>query len=380
MAESTSTQITIRGKRVLPEFWHRSGEEIQLGCSRCPELKYCGGLSVRAPIFDCMSLCCGSPKTCTKFVCPKQRRYSTLVNEAGGFNLSPYLQRVAPMRQLPRYVPCLLDGGTLVGPVSLPTVAISLYSIIDYRTGIAKYDSREQLLSHFKIRPDAKLVIAATGEDRKVENFWHIFRSKKTAASLMKLRPALIATPNFSMHGKTVRHDNLLSMSRIVHTFETFAAAGLPVAIHVNGRTDFDFKRWTDYLASSPEIYAVAYEFGTIGRSSRRRAWHADRLIELARNVSRPLTLLVRGGKNHLSRFATAFSKVIVLDTNACMKAKFRQSASRSGAKLTWHTGGTQADEPVDELLAHNVRVSHRHTAAILRLRVRSNAQGAINS
>lgn len=364
------TPLTVRGKRVDRSLWHRSGEEISLGCTRCPELRFCGGLSIRAPAFDCLALCCGSPKTCRKYVCPNQRRYSTLVNEAGGFALAPYRQTVAPMGALPDYVPYILDAGDLDGPLPIATVAITLYSVIDHRTGIAKFSSRQEMLQRFKIDPDARVVFTATGQDRRVENFWHIMRSKKTAESLRRLRPSLIATPNFSMHADTVRHDNLLSMSRIAYCFEAFAAAGLPVAVHVNGRAPFDFQRWAAYLNDSPGIYAISYEMGTIGRSSTRRAWHAKQLVDLARRVNRPLTLLLRAGSGHMPELSQAFNRVILVDTSAHMKAKKRQSASRLRGQLTWGTSPTAPDEAIDALFLHNIRVCRRVTRELLHVNI----------
>lgn len=358
------TALTVRGKVADPELWHQHGQEISIGCSMCPELALCGGLSIRAPIYNCLDLCCGTPELCNRYACPNQRRYSTLVNEANGLELTPYRRRVSPMITSQDYVPCILDVGNLVGPLSIPTVAISLYSIIDYRTGLSRYSSREQLLKKFKINPTAHVIIAATGEDRLVERFWEVLRPKKTAESLHRLRPTLIATPNFSMHANTVRHDNLVSMARIAACFNEFASVGLPVALHINGRTPHDFRRWVDYLRSSSGIYAVSYEMGTVGKSATRRAWHAEQLIALAQAVDRPLTLLLRGGSAHLRNFATAFDRVITLDTSALMKSKMRKSATRAGGQLTWRSAPTSPGEAIDELFLHNVRILRRETNA----------------
>lgn len=227
--QAQNTPLTVRGKFADPTLWHQTGQEVRLGCTTCPELRWCGGLSIRAPVFDCMDFCCGKPETCTRYICPSQRRYSTLVNEVGGFDLHPYGRRVTPVLALPDYVPCILDAGDLGGPLSLPAVAVSLYSVIDHRTGVAKYASRQEMLKRFRIHSDARVILTATAKDRRVENFWHVLQPKKTAESLRKLRPSVITTPNFSMHADTVRHDNLVSMARIAFCFEGFAAAGLPV-------------------------------------------------------------------------------------------------------------------------------------------------------
>lgn len=365
-----TTRLAVRGKLADPSLWHQPGQEVKLGCTTCPELPQCGGLSIQAPAFSCMDLCCGDPKVCRRYVCPRQRRYSKLVNEAGGLDLRPYKGRVAPMLALPDYVPCILDAGNLAGPLPLPVVAVSLYAIIDSKSGLPRCASRQELLSRFRIDSNARIVITATGKDRNVERFWHVFRVKRTADALRRLRPALIATPNFSMHADTVRHDNLVSMSRIVSCFEEFAGAGLPTAVHVNGRTPHDFARWIDYLNASPSIYAVSYEMGTMGRSSPRRAWHAQQLVRLAQSVQRPLALLLRGGFQHVPELMGVFARVIGLDTSASMKAKMRQSARRVAGRLCWSPNPTPEGQPIDELLLHNARVCGRSFRRSLRVPV----------
>jgi hypothetical protein len=211
--------------------------------------------------------------------------------------------------------------------------------------------------------------LTASAKDRRVEPFWHALRAKKTAESLKRLRPALIATPNFSLHADTVPHDNLLSMKRIAKCFEEFAAVGLPVAVHVNSRTPHDFGRWAKYLIASPAIYAIAYEMGTIGRSPSRCKWHAQQLIELAHNVGRPLTLLIRAGSRHLPQPACAFGQVIFLDTTAHMNAKMRQRARRIANKLAWTASPTASGEDIDALLMHNIRAWRSATRELLSTR-----------
>ncbi|MFO0831560.1 MAG: DUF4417 domain-containing protein [Phycisphaerales bacterium] len=362
-----TTPLTVRGKLADPSLWHRDGGEIHLGCSQCNERELCGGLSIGAPVHNCLDLCCGNHGSCTRYACPLSvRRYAALVNEVGGLALRPYTKPVAPMLAVPDYVPTILDAGSLAGPLHIPVVAISLYKVIDGRTGLAKFSSRQELLAAFRIYSDAKVILTASAEDALVERFWEHRQSKATAESLKKIRPALIATPNFSMHAEAVRHDNLVSMARIAACFEDFASAGLPAALHVNGRTPHDFDRWAIYLNQSPWISVVSYEMGTMGRSSVRRAWHAAQLVRLARSVNRPLSLLIRGGAEHLTMLAEAFGRVVWTDTTAHMKAKKRQIGTSSSAAVSWRSSPTKAGEPIDELLLHNIRVYQRMTRALL--------------
>ncbi len=361
MTQAAPVSLTIRRQLAEPSLWHHNGREIQLGCAACVDRGPCGGLSVGAPIHNCLDLCCGKPETCQRYACPlNPERYTALVNEVGGFELRPFRGRIASMPALPDYIPCLLDSGSLGGPVHLPTVAVPLHSVIDCRSGLARFSSREEVLARFKVYGEARIVLTGVATDRHVEAFWPALLPKQTAMSLKRLRPAFITVPNFSLHADTVRHDNLLSMARIAACVEEFAVAGLPVVPHINARTPRDYERWAEYLINSADICAIACEMGSMGRSASRRAWHAAQFVELARLVKRPLTLVVRGGTAHLADLGAVFHRVMLLDTTPHMKAKMRQSATYSHGTLTWTPSPTAAGQAVDEILLHNVRSCQR--------------------
>jgi hypothetical protein len=361
-----ATALTIERKLADPDLWYQDGREVSLGCVGCPEEEWCGGLSTEAGLFNCMELCCGKPDVCEQYACPRQDRYSALVNEVGGFDLAPYRQPVAQPPALPSYVPFMQDWYVLRGPIAAQAVAVSLFDLLDTKTGLAKFGSKREVLERFKISPTAKLVITSTDKDRLVENAWWAMRPKDTAESIRKLHPAIVTTPNFSMHINAPRHDNLVSMARIAACFEEFAAAGLPVALHVNARTPTDFARWTEYLVASNGIGLISYEMGTIGGSNKRRAWHAARLVELARDVPRPLTLLIRGGSVHLGELGEAFDRVIVSDTNPHMKAKKRQRASMLDGRVVWSPSPTAPGETIDALLLRNMAVCSCYVRSLL--------------
>lgn len=365
---SNITPLTVRGKLADPSLWYRQGREMQLGCSNCNERKLCGGLSVGAPVHNCLDLCCGDHANCIQYACPLNvRRFATLVNEVGGLELRPYAKPVPEIPTLPAYVPSMVDAGSLTGPLHIPVVAVPLYSVIDAGTGLAKFASRQELLEAFHVYSDARLVLTASAEDEYVERYWETYRPKATAESLKRLRPVLVATPNFSMHADTVRHDNLVSMARIARCYEDFACAGLAVALHVNGRTPRDFERWADYLNASPWVSVIAYEMATMGGSSVRRAWHAEQLVLLAQRVTKPLTLLIRGGIEHLTSLSETFHGVVWTDATAQMKAKMRQAASWSQGQISWYSSPTAAGEPVDQLFLRNIRVYQRAARALVR-------------
>jgi hypothetical protein len=355
-------------RHAAPEYWHRASDAIALGCAGCPERWHCGGLSINAPIFNCLDLCCKEPDKCTRYICPQQPdRYSVAVTEVGGFTLVPHRGRIRAPKRLPSYVPCLMDRGSLAGPLDLPVVAISLYRILNTETGLPRFESRSALLRHYRVHGDSRLVITATGKDRDLERFWTGLSPRASADALNALEPDLIATPNFSLHCDTVRHDNLVSMSRIAYCFSAFANAGLRTALHVNGRTPHDFSRWAKYVNASPGIRTLAYEFGTGGKSLERQTWHVDQLVALAASAGRPLDIIVQGGWRFLPTLASVFRQVTFLDTTALMKARHRQIADMAGNAMAWESQPTAPGDCIDSLFVHNVRM--RRSAVLARMR-----------
>lgn len=357
-SDSSEARVSAPAKRLAdPAVWHRSRGEVCLGCVQCPEREICGGLSVEAQVFSCMDFCCQRPDSCKQHACPADpMRYSKLVNEIGGLQLDPYRRRIHQPRQFPSYAPCILDRSRFQGPLHLPVVALPLFKIMNLKTGLARFKSRQELLAYYGIHESARLILFATGRDNLVERFYTRLRPRTTAESIRSLEPDLLTTPNFSLHCRVPRHDNMVSMKRIVYCFEAFANAGLPVALHVNGRTPRDFERWTKYVRQSPYIRNVTYELGTAGGSSVRRPWHVDQLIQFARDVGRPLVLFLRSGGQFLPELRSAFHHVVFMDVTPFIKTRKRREANVAASKLAWKATRTEQGAPLDSLFLHNVR------------------------
>jgi hypothetical protein len=163
-------------------------------------------------------------------------------------------------------------------------------------------------------------------------------------------------TPNYSLFTDVPRWDDLHAMKRIALVQQEFQSEGLPAGLHVNGRTDTDFRRWTEYLVAHPEISHLAYELTTGTGWTGRQELHARWLCDLAAGVGRPLNLVLRGGIEVAGRLARSFAQVTVLDTTSFFKTMMRQRALLNG-HLDWLPAPTDAGAPVDELLAENLSV-----------------------
>ena len=133
----------------------------------------------------------------------------------------------------------------------------------------------------------------------------------------------------------------------------------MAAALHINARSGRDIERWIAFVAQRPEITHLAYEFTTGAGRAERSAVHAGWLAKLARQVGRPMTLIVRGGVEILPILTEAYASVAVVETSAFMKAMKRQRAVVSGnAGLRWEHVPTAANADLDDLVEHNVRLA----------------------
>jgi hypothetical protein len=58
--------------------------------------------------------------------------------------------------------------------------------------------------------------------------------------TLLDLEIALVTTPNFSLFTNVPRPDNLHAIKRIGLSWAELVAGGVPAALHINARTDYD--------------------------------------------------------------------------------------------------------------------------------------------
>jgi len=162
------------------------------------------------------------------------------------------------------------------------------------------------------------------------------------------------------------RWDDLHAMKRIAIVHEEFLSEGLPAALHVNGRTDNDFRRWGAYLAIRPEITHLCYEFTTGTGRAGRREQHSTRLVSLAAAAGRPLHLITRGSTEVLPALSAAFSNVTILDTSIFMKTMMRRRAvPAKQSRLSWTRSPTAIGAPLDDLFAENLAAVDRWFANI---------------
>jgi hypothetical protein len=339
-------------------LWDRpNNRHTPLGCPSCPEFSVCGALRTDQRMFDCTSLCCGSPDSCTK-VCRLNREFVRRVREVNGFELgnTPSASLLSSP-ELPPVIPLIYHVSRLDAQIRLPFVGLQLYRMCG-RDGIPKYHSRQALREAFKLSDDTDVVLTGTAQDQPLERWWGLQTAGRLAVirSIRESGVALVTTPNFSLAASAPRWNDLHAMKRIAITYHEFASEGVPAALHVNARTANDYLRWTEHIQRHTEITHIAFEFTTGSRHVERRSQHVEWLNELGRNAGRRLNLLLRGGMEVEPELRDSYARISTFATNAFMKCTRRQRAMRKpDGKLSWISAPTPQAAPLDELLAHNI-------------------------
>ena len=335
-----------------------------LGCLTCPDYGVCGGLHIEAGVFDCTNLCaCADPTKCDMVCRNKPDQFFDRYQEVGGFDLVT-VQRVGaqPVPALPAVIPLIPHKYSRHTVLPESVVALSLYDLFHMGTGEPLVRTRAELAERFRIPADATLVVTGVDRDAKLEAWWSFEDRKGLVDALLALDVALVTGPNFSLFTDTPRPDNLHSIKRIAMSWAELMAGGVATALHLNARTDHDYRRWAQFIRERPEVTVVAFEFGTGAGYRGRMDWHVERLCALARQVRRPLTLVLRGGVPALERLRAAFDKVILIETDAFPRTRARRCAVIDTAgRLRWKRVTTEPGAPLDELLAHNISTHRTH-------------------
>lgn len=339
-------------------LWNRVQQPLSMGCTTCEDLPLCGGLRLEAPVYDCKSYCCMSPKTC-RAVCPKSvARFVDYRLVVDGYELdnvprAPRIEHPA----LPTVVPLIGNGTSRDQPLRVPVVALPLFRIVQARSGKVRFQSKEELCRHFKVPSSAFVIASGVAVDSPLEWWWHLGDRGLAIQRLKAAGVDLVTTPNYSLFNAIPRWDNFYGMKRIALAWSEFQRGGVAAALHINASSQRDYDRWTQFISERVEVATIAFEFGTGAGFPGRIEQHVQWLCEVAKNVERPLTLIIRGGQDFLGQFARSFAQVVFLDSASFIKAQKRRRAEiRKDGRLVWRSSPTLPGISLDALLADNVR------------------------
>jgi hypothetical protein len=329
-----------------------------LGCPTCLERDRCGGVHTDAGILDCRDLCTCTDKNKCDMVC----RFNPSVFVARmrevkglGFDNAPRTPANG-MPEIPLVVPFIDHRYGRAATLDVPVVAISLYELVNMATGQVHVSSRAELAARFLIPEGAQIVVSGVDKDGPIERWWELKDRPSILGALKDLGITLVTTPNYSVLTDVPRTDNLHAMKRILLAWTEMSTAGLLSALHVNGRTEYDYNRWGELIAGRPEIEVLAFEFATGCGRGDRIDWHVAQLCALADRVEHPLAIVIRGGGRRLNVLLQHFAQVSLIETEAFARTiRRRRAYLTEGGRLKWAKFSTAIGAPIDDLLRHNV-------------------------
>lgn len=332
-----------------------------LSCRTCPLWEQCGGLHCKANLVGCEELCCGGSVFCTT-VCPRHPSFLQQFSEVGGFDLLTVPQCIDHPIHLPqKIVPLIYHGSSRAQPFRSLFIALRLSDLIDFRRRSSRFRTRQQLCDAFSVESDSSIIVTGVDHDPAVEAIWELGSDRRRVfGEIAGLGVSCATTPNFSMILDVPRHDNLHAMQKIAIVYSEMSNCGLATALHVNGRTEFDFIRWGSFLRARPNIRAIAYEFITGSGLSIRMPKHAAWLNALQEHAGRPLICVMRGNPAALDLLSSSFD-VIYIETTSFVKTVKRQASIRFGnSSLRW---GTKEEGEVSTALENNFSEVRRSLA-----------------
>ncbi len=348
----------------------------EVGCSDCVWREPCGRRDGQQNLFGCFDACL-TPDFCIGLACPCQGdAYLKLVGDIGGFDARPWKHVQGPTLDLPRYIPIIRHGKKRRYAFDRATVGISIRDLLPRRSPeryLPIATSAKALRDHFRLRPDARVVVSSVAPDEEIEDFWSYRNVTNVIAHLAELDIAAMTTPNFSFATNVPRTHTLYSRKRIVIVAEELSAAGIPTILHVNAENDADWDFWGDVLAGFPSIRHVVKECQTGNRKHRHGLWAVAQIDRMQDRLGRSLHPIIVGGAQYVTTLAQRFAAYTVMDSHPFMTAAHRQELIPWGDQLRKNR---RRAATIDELLERNERryvamLDRRHERSARRVRLR---------
>lgn len=336
-------------------------------CHNCAFKVPCGGVDNQYDLFGCFSRCT-SRAACRKsgWTCPcRPAAWARRWNEVGTAPMKPKAARTLASCQgdLPEYIPVIRHGSSRHGTFSGSLVALSSFDVLR-RVGKEygpRASSAESLRKQFGLRPDAAILLVSVGPDQPLETYWTERNVQRTPEALAKLNLVGMSVPNYSFFLDAPRPHALWNRERMRVVAEELSDAGLGVIPHLNAITDADWDYWRGFLLAQPHLRFVAKEFQT-GLASPEKGAHAlEKLARVQDEIGRPLHPALIGGGRHFSLANSLFGRCSIVDSVPFIRTVKRKSHYRDRQGQTrWRKQETLEEEPLDDLLEHNVESYRR--------------------
>lgn len=338
-------------------------------CRTCAYVGPCGGLDEQHSLFGCFVDCAQAcvvdgPGRCD-YTCPKKPgQFARRWFEVGGWPPRiPTAPLLNPAGGLPRYIPVIRHPYRREMIVDLEYVALPTFEMVG--GAVARYGPRAtdgpDLRSRALLRADSKVLFVSVARDEELEKFWHLATERNVPARLTSLNLWAMTTPNFSYFLRAPRTHILHNTARILRCAEALSAAEVPPILHLNWLTDADWQLWVRVLRAHPQVRFVCKEFQTGGRDPRRAGAMIEGLRRMQDRVEQDLHPIIVGGTQYATRILRGFPSATFVDSRPFMCTVARRRLEIRWPSVEWVPAPTEIGEPLDSLLAYNLRAYARY-------------------
>ena len=343
-------------------------------CASCAYRDPCGGLEDESSLFgcfvDCGVLCKRDTGGKCDYTCPsKPRQFARRLREVGGLEVRLRGSLRSPASNFQTYVPFIRHGYRRELTLDEKHVAVPTYELVGGAG--ANYGPRARtardLRDRLVLRSDAQVLFVSVAPDADLEKYWACANELSVPTKLAQLDLWAMTAPNFSFFDQVPRTQLLYNRARIVRALEALSAAGIPAIPHLNARTMMDWQFWADLLRAHPHVRHVAKEFQTGGRDPACAEEMIVGLRYVQDRVPQDLRPIIVGGTQYAARIARAFPLATFVDSRPFMAAVNRHRFVLDCRGAQWEPSPTKLGEPIDDLLADNIRNYRRYVETLVR-------------
>ncbi len=307
--------------------------------------------------WDCLDLCCEAPKTCDR-VCPRRRsEFPWDMMDVRGFSPSNVGALTTDSQpSLPRYIPVLQGKTRRTRPLSTPWAALPLNLVCTQtrrrRQYRCKFTSKGDLLGHFSLGLNTRVLLLCIGKDRHLERYWKEKSAGRIPRQLASAGIDAAISPNFSFFLDEPLTQHIYNRKRSWLCAAEFAEQNIPPIVYLHALSGGDWKLLGDFLRERSDVQLVCKEFQTGGV----RADHRKKIryvAELEQYLGRSLHLVAVGGARFVPELEKRLTSWTVVDSTPYMRTIKGRRRARPGTKrLNWTP---DPDTPIDDLIAHNI-------------------------
>ena len=158
---------------------------------------------------------------------------------------------------LPIFIPGIKGGLKLSGAGANQLFAVSYEEILG-RGGELIVSTLDELKYKVGLPRDARVALIGTAQDRKLESFWRIARSRKIWERIAAIGFEFVTSSTFSVWDESPRFDQIRNQERNFLTHDLFVDLGVPAIPFLYPFDDSDYRAAFDWLHHRPDINKIA--------------------------------------------------------------------------------------------------------------------------